>query len=92
MIQKWRFFATFALRIVLFGYIGSIVFRTILKYHNNNTQMTEAMKLTHQTSVGISSFLQCSHKGGSLNSVLLYIMVYVGKREKVRANRERDGM
>ena len=54
--------------------------------------MTEAMKLTHQTSVGISSFQQCSHKGGSLNSVLLYIMVYVGKREKVRANRERDGM
>jgi hypothetical protein len=51
---------------VLFGYIGSIVFRTILKYHNNNMQMTEAMKLTHQTSVGISSFQQCSHKGGIL--------------------------
>ena len=28
--------------------------------------MTEAMKLTHQTSVGISSFQQCSHKGGIL--------------------------
>ena len=44
--------------------------------------MTEAMKLTHQTSVGISSFQQCSHKGGSLNSVLLYIMVYVRNRGK----------
>jgi hypothetical protein len=54
--------------------------------------MTEAMKLIHQTSVGISSFQQCSHKGGSLNSVLLYIMVYVGTGEKVRASRERDGM
>ena len=63
-----------------------------LKIPQNNTQMTEAMKLTHLTGVGISSFQQCSHKGGSLNSVLLYIMVYVGKREKVRANRERDGM
>ena len=79
-------------RIVLLGYIGPIVFRTILKYHNNNTQMTEAMKLIHQTSVGISSFQQCSHRGGSLNSVLLYIMVYVGTGEKVRANRERYGM
>ena len=45
------------------------------------------------TGVGISSFQQCSHKGGgALNSVLLYIMVYVGTGEKVRANRERDGM
>ena len=46
MIQDWGFFATFAHRIVLFGYIGPIVFRTILKYDNNNTRMTEATKLT----------------------------------------------
>ena len=32
--------------IVLLGYIGPIVFRTILKYDNNNTRMTEATNLT----------------------------------------------
>ena len=47
---------------------------------------------SHLIGVGISSFQQCSHKVESLNSVLLYIMVYVGTGEKVRANRERDGM
>ena len=44
--QNERIFATFAFRIDLFGYIGPIVFRTILKYDNNNTRMTKATKLT----------------------------------------------
>ena len=46
MILRVRFFSKFAFRIDLFGYIGPIVFRTILKYDNNNTRMTKATKLT----------------------------------------------
>jgi len=70
-----------------------------LKIPQNNTQMTEAMKLTHLTGVGISSFQQCSHKGGSLNSVVIYygIRKEQGKRygqtgNETACNRERDGM
>ena len=46
MIHHMRFFRIFAIRIVLIGYIGPIVFRTILKYDFNNTRMTKATKLT----------------------------------------------
>ena len=40
------FFVPLRSEFVLFGYIGPIVFRTILKYDNNNTRMTKATKLT----------------------------------------------
>lgn len=48
MILRMRFFRKFARRIVLFGYIGPIVSRTILKYDNNNTRMTDCFLLSFE--------------------------------------------